>query len=66
MLDNRITEENQATKLYLLELHVPQWKIALRLNMSEAKLTRLLRTELSEEMAAKIRSIADEIASERR
>lgn len=54
---------NFDVRLYCKTLHVPLWKVAKYLNISEATMTRRLRNELSDSEKKKIMKVAERIAA---
>lgn len=61
MRDNDLN--NFDVRSYCKMLHVPLWKVAKYLNISEATMTRRLRNELSESEKKKIMKVAEKIAT---
>lgn len=57
---------NEDLKSYARERRVPQWKIADALHIHEVVLSRKLRYELPPEDQAKIRSIIDALAKNKK
>ena len=54
--------ENMELKSYAKCHKVPLWKVAIRLNISEATMTRKLRVQLNEDETKKIMRIIDELS----